>query len=150
MNVLPSSLRQRRVFVDTSAYLALLDREDSHHAEAAAILTWLADHRFRQFTTNILVIETHALLLSSLGHSRARRFLEDIPKSNTVIVRASFRDEERAKAILFKYTDKDFSFADAISFTIMERLGVSLAFTFDRHFAQYGLTMVTTESSVNK
>ncbi len=147
MNVLTPPLRQRRVFVDASAYLALLDREDSHHVEAAAILTWLADHRFRQFTTNTLVIETHALLLSSLGNTRARRFLEDIAESNTVIVRARFHDEERAKAILFKYTDKDFSFADAISFTIMERLRISLAFTFDRHFAQYGLTMVTLEQS---
>lgn len=144
MNPLPLS-RRRRVLVDASAYLALLDKDDSHHAEAIAILSWLADNSFRQFTTNIVVIETHALLLSSLGSFQARRFLEDIAGGNTVVVRASSRDETRAKAILFKYMDKDFSFTDAISFAVMERLNISSAFAFDRHFAQYGFTMVTSE-----
>ena len=52
-------------------------------------------------------------------------------------------DEERAKQILFQYDDKDFSFADAISFAVMERLAIGLAFTFDRDFAQYGFTVLT-------
>lgn len=51
-------------------------------------------------------------------------------QSNTVIVRVRGSDEERAKQILFRYTDKDFSFADAISFAVMERLKVNPAFTF--------------------
>ena len=41
-----------------------------------------------------------------------------------------------------KYQDKDFSLTDAISFAVMERLQITQAFTFDRHFAQYGFTLV--------
>ena len=96
--------------------------------------------RYRQCTTNVLLIESHALILSVLGRDRASQFLRDMEESNTVVIRARAADEERAKQILFQYTDKDFSFADAISFTVMERLGIRLAFTFDRDFAQYGLT----------
>jgi predicted nucleic acid-binding protein len=52
-------------------------------------------------------------------------------------------DEERAKQIIYRYHDKDFSFTDAISFIVMDRLGLKLTFTFDRHFAQYGLTVLS-------
>jgi predicted nucleic acid-binding protein len=136
------TLRERRVFVDSSAYLALLDADDEHHREAIEILQELAHARYRQFTTNVLLIESHALILSVLGRTHAAQFLKDMDKSNTVVIRARAADEERAKHILFQYTDKDFSFADAISFVVMERLDIRLAFTFDRDFAQYGFTVL--------
>ena len=132
----------RRVFVDSSAYLALLDRQDKNHPAATALVRQLAAEHFRQFTTNTLIIETHSLLLSRMGLREATQFLRAMEQTNTVIVRARAADEERAKAIIFHYGDKDFSLADAISFVVMERLGIRRAFTFDRHFAQYGLTVL--------
>jgi uncharacterized protein len=139
----PLPLRERRVFVDSSAYLALLDEDDEHHLPATTLVTQLAKERYRHYTTNVLLIEAHALLLSVLGRARAAQFLRDMQASNTVVIRARAADEERAKQILFQYTDKDFSFADATSFAVMERLNISLAFTFDRDFAQYGFTVLT-------
>ena len=141
---LPSlPLRDRRVFVDSSVYLALLDVDDEHHRDATQLLTELAQARYRQFTTNVLLIESHALILSVLGRAQAAQFLQDMRESHTVVIRARAADEARAQQILFQYTDKDFSFADAISFAVMERLRLRLAFTFDRDFAQYGFTVLT-------
>jgi uncharacterized protein len=139
----PLPLRERRVFVDSSVYLALLDQDDEHHRPATQLLHQLAQERYRQFTTNVLLIESHALILSVLGRAQAAQFLKDMQESNTVIVRVRASDEARAKQILFQYEDKDFSFADAISFAVMERFGIRLAFTFDRDFAQYGFTVLT-------
>jgi predicted nucleic acid-binding protein len=136
-------LRERRVFVDSSVYLALLDADDEHHRHATQILHQLAQARYRQFTTNVLLIESHALILSVLGRTQAAQFLKDMQESRTVIVRVRASNEARAKQILFQYTDKDFSLADAISFAVMERLTLRLAFTFDRDFAQYGFTVLT-------
>ena len=138
----PLPLRERRVFVDSSAYLALLDTDDEHHSEAREIIQELAHARYRQFTTNVLLIESHALILSVLGRGRAAQFLTDMEESHTVIIRARAADEARAKQLLFQYTDKDFSFADAISFAVMERLAIRLAFSFDRDFAQYGFPVL--------
>jgi predicted nucleic acid-binding protein len=139
----PLGFRERRVFVDSSVYLALLDVDDEHHLHATQIIHQLAQARYRQFTTNVLLIESHALILSVLGRAQAARFLSDMQESNTVVIRVRAADEERAKQILLQYDDKDFSFADAISFAVMERLQIRLAFTFDRDFAQYGFTVLT-------
>lgn len=130
----------RRLFVDTSAYFALADTRDAHHQEAIIILGAARELGLRHYTTNVVLVECHALMLSALGIEPAARFIRDLEASSTTVIRVRARDEDRAKQILYRYVDKDFSLADAISFVVMERLGITYAFTFDRHFSQYGLT----------
>jgi predicted nucleic acid-binding protein len=43
-----------------------------------------------------------------------------------------------AISILRDHQDKTYSFCDALSFVVMERLGVVEAIAFDRHFREYG------------
>jgi predicted nucleic acid-binding protein len=64
-------------------------------------------------------------------------------ESPTTLVWVTPADVARARTIIYQYTDKDFSLTDATSFAVMERLGLRLAFTFDRDFAQYGFTVLT-------
>lgn len=132
------------VFVDSGAYFALADPRDSEHAAAHAILARITARRLRAFTTNFVVAEAHALLLSRRGRAVAVRFLREIDQTtDTTIVRVEEADEQRAREIIYQYQDKDFSLTDAISFAVMERLGIGYAFAFDRHFAQYGFTLLT-------
>ena len=136
----PPIVRLRRVFLDTSAYFALTDFQDTNHAKAKALAARFAQERWRLFTTNLILAETHALLLSRLGREIALKVLREIDRSATTIVRTTLADELKAREILEKYHDKDFSLCDAITFAVMERLGISSAFAFDQHFAQYGFT----------
>lgn len=134
--------RRRWALVDSSAFLSLVNPNDVHHREAARVLERLGEERWRTFTTNFVVAETHALFLIRLGHSHATDFLREIARSSTVTLRPDPQDEERARAIVFQYEDKDFSLTDALSFAVMERLGIAHAFTFDRHFEQYGVAVL--------
>ena len=86
-----------------------------------------------------VIFETHTES-SRVGRDVARQFLADFEGSNTRVIRVRKSDEDRAKAIIFQYTDKDFSYTDALSFAVMERLRITYAFTFDADFAQYGFT----------
>lgn len=132
-----------RAFVDTAAYFALSSPTDRNHPAARLIAQRLQQGRWRLFTTNFTVAETHALLLSRMNRQIAFQVLERIDASPTTIVRVTEADEQRARTIIRQYQDKNFSLTDAISFVVMERLAISHAFTFDRNFSQYGLTMLT-------
>ena len=136
-------LAMRRAFIDTSAYFTLTDVRDRNHSQAQAIVNQLASQRWRTFTTNFILAETHALLLTRLGRTVALRVLQAIENSDTVIERVSADDERKAREIITKYDDKNFSLTDATSFAVMERLRISYAFTFDRNFSQYGLSVLT-------
>ncbi len=84
-------------------------------------------------TTNFVLAEFHALVLSRTDARSALRLLTDIETSqNTTVVRVEIEDELRARAILFAFADKDFSLTDAVSFAVMARLRISAAVAFDR------------------
>jgi len=128
-----------RVLIDTSAVYALLDRDDRNHAGAKARLKKLKRSRAEPILTNFIVAETHALLLAHLGAATARSWL----LSNVwPIERVTDADEAKAREIIRQYTDKTFSYTDAVSFAVMDRTGIERALAFDRHFEQYGIALV--------
>ena len=134
----PRRLITSRVFVDTSFYVAFAHPGDSRHSAAIAIARDLATNRVGLFTTNIVAAETHALMVARAGRDAALRVIRGIYAARDSLTRITESDEQRALDILTQYDDKDFSFADATSFAVMERLGISTAVAFDRHFAQFG------------
>ncbi len=134
--------RPRRVFLDSSGYLALVNPHDAFHSDAQAAWTRLTEERWYTFTTNFVIAETHALFLSRLGRGHATAFLRQFAQPDTVVLRVSHRDEGRAPQIIFQYDDKDFTLTDATSFAVMERLRLGAAFSFDRDFAQYGFRVI--------
>jgi len=131
-----------RILIDTSAYGAPAVRRDQYHRQAVAILTDLSQRRRRLFTTNFIVAESHALVLIRDGRDEALRALHRIEGGTTTVIPVDETDERRARQILEHHRDKDYSLTDAMSFAVMERLGIVEAFTFDRHFRQFGFTVL--------
>jgi len=128
-----------RVLVDTSAVYALLDRTDSCHAMARDCLEKLKSIRSEPLLTNFIVAESHALSLARLGSTVAHEWLL---RNVWAVERVTEDDEAKAKEIIRKYTDKRFSYTDATSVAVMERLGLRTAFAFDPHFRQYGFQII--------
>ncbi|MBS4007910.1 MAG: PIN domain-containing protein [Desulfitobacterium hafniense] len=125
------------IMVDTSAIYALLDQSDNNHKEAKVILGKLSMENVKVILTNFLVAECHALIIGRLGHELARKWLINFCWE---IERITEADEIRAKEIIYRYSDKSFTYTDATTFAVMERLGVKRCFSFDKHFERYGLT----------
>lgn len=123
------------VLWDSSAILALLDADDADHERAVAIAAQIASERRPSFITNYIEVEAHALLLRRLGRALAREWLLT---GGLPVVRALPEEENRGREIVARRSDKDWSLCDAITFAILDMRGIRRAFSFDRHFLQYG------------
>lgn len=132
----------RSALVDSGAALALADPDDKNHTAAAKIQANLIAAHVRLYTTNYLVDETYTLFLARMGYRFAVQFLDEVKAGTVTIVRVKASDEERAEEILRQYQDKRFSYTDAVSFAVMQRLGIEAAFSFDRNFIEYGRILV--------
>lgn len=132
-----SGVTRPEIFVDTGAWIALLQESDTHHIAALAVRGRLKQQRTRLITTNFVVAETHAMLLRA-GYAPAVAFLQSVTAGQmAVVIRAEADDEAAARAIIYQYTDKKYSLADAISFAVMARLGITQAWSYDQHFKQH-------------
>jgi predicted nucleic acid-binding protein len=131
-----------RVLVDTSAVYALIDKTDANHAAASRGLERMRSERDTPLLTNFIVAESHALLLSRLGADVARKWLT---RSIWPIERVTAEDEAAAKEIVLTHTDKSYSYVDATSFAVVDRLRIRAALAFDRHFRQFGVKLIATQ-----
>jgi predicted nucleic acid-binding protein len=126
-------------FVDTSAWYPLVVAKHPDHGRLAARLRALIrDHR-RLVTTNLVVAETHALLLRRVGHATALTFVKTVGDPPNLVVEST-REIERAATQnwLARYADQDFSLTDAVSFAVMTERRIRDALALDHHFTTAG------------
>lgn len=124
-----------KIMIDTSAIYALLDKSDNLHQQSFALFQELSTKPVTVVITNFILAECHALLANRLSPEIARSWLKGLCWP---VERITEEDEQRAKEIIFTYIDKSFSYTDATTFAVMERLGINEVLAFDQHFPQYG------------
>ncbi|MBI5161631.1 MAG: type II toxin-antitoxin system VapC family toxin [Micrococcales bacterium] len=128
------------VFVDSGGFFAYLVLEDAAHERAVKAFDRVQTEGSSLVATNAVLFETHALILSRArdGRDLALRFLDSVLMGLCRVERVTRLDEQHALDLIRKQQDKAFSYCDALSFVVIERLGIEQAIAFDRHFRQYG------------
>ena len=127
------------IFIDTSAFLAILDIDNEHHKPAEEVWKNILMSTESLVTTNYVLVETCALVQNRLGMQAVKAFQEDIIPVLSVqwIDHAS---HQAAAAIMLTAKRKKLSLVDCVSFETMRRLGIKTSFTLDRHFKEQGFT----------
>ena len=129
-----------KLFVDTSAFVALIDEDDNFHQEAKKFAGTFRPH-YRLNISNFILDEAITRIRMKLGHSPACQFIDDILNSKVYrIHRVGPKIEKEGIRFFKKYNDKRLSFTDCTSFVLMKYLKITTAFTFDDDFAQVGFT----------
>ena len=134
-----------KVFVDTSALLAILDADDrGHQRTAQAWKDLLADER-ELVTSSYVLVETFAIVQSRLGVEAVRALDQDLLPALAVI----WLDEDvyrAAVSALLTAGRRQLSLVDCASFETMRRHGITTALTLDSHFAEQGFEVLPTVS----
>jgi uncharacterized protein len=124
-----------KVFVDTSALLALLDEDDRVHAEASSSYAYLLDAA-ELVTHNYVHAEAAELVRRRLGRDAAIRLIDGLLPSMAV----HWVDEATHVAAMEAWRARGaaVSLVDQVSFLVMRRLGIRAALAFDRDFEAEG------------
>jgi len=123
-------------FVDTSALLAFLDRDATHHADVVEAMTPTLAQR-TGVTHNYVIVEAEALVHRRHGAKPARRLLEDI----VPLIEIAWIDPDlHAAAVDAHLADlrRRTSLVDHMSFIVMRDREIDDALALDRHFTDAG------------
>jgi len=133
------------VFIDTSAFLAVLDGDDEFHSPADKVWNRLLMEGTALGTTNYVLVETTALLQSRLGVEAVRAFAKDIMPL-LIVEWITPETHQAALAALLTAARRRLSLVDCTSFEVIRQRGIASVFAFDVHFQEQGFADVASSA----
>lgn len=126
-------------YVDTSAFIAFLDRSDSFHS----LFRRLFSEPPLLVTSSLVVAEGHGWFLRRYDQRRAIQFLAFIDALPGLVIRGFDMVElTQAGRVVKKYSDQNLTLADAHGLTIMRELRIGCCWSTDRHLGLDGVPLV--------
>ncbi len=130
-----------KVFVDTAAWIALLDADDALHAAAERVWHQLLQQRSLLLTSDFVLLELADAFATPSSRKQAIAFINDLWRSPAVkVVPVSRNLLDEGWALYSQRLDKGWGLTDCTSFVMMTQERITQAFTSDRHFEQAGFT----------
>lgn len=129
------------VFVDTSAFLAVINAADDEHTRAGETWANLLAAGEPSVTSNYTPVEATTILQRRRGMEPLRRFQDSIVPL-LQIIRVDPAIHDRSATMLLAAGRRQLSLVDCVSFVSIQQYDVERAFAFDRHFDRQGLQVI--------
>ncbi len=129
------------IFVDTSAFFALIVNSDLKHALALSYWKELLAENPQVVTTNYVIVESIALVQNRSGLANVSAFLDKFLPLLEIIWIGQDLHADAINSVLTA-NRRQLSLVDCLSFATMRRLRIESVFTFDEHFKEQGFTVV--------
>jgi predicted nucleic acid-binding protein len=131
-----------KIYVDSSAFYALLDRSDPHHKEASTLWKVLLHDDVTLITSNYVVAETAKLLQDKIGFEAARLWNRDILGILDVCwVDATMH--QHAYELWLNLGRMRLSLIDCVSLVTMHHHQIEKIFCFKPHFTEHGFDLLS-------
>ena len=130
--------RRAECYVDTSAFIAFLDRSGSHHP----LFRRLFSSPPEPVTSSLVIAEGHGWFLRRYDQSRAIQFLNFIHELPAVILPFGSEDLRRASRLVKKFADQSLTLADAHGLVILEERRIATCWSTNRHLGLTGAKLV--------
>jgi uncharacterized protein len=136
------------VFVDSWGWLGISNRRDPWYPQASRGYLRLRTQQTPLVTTNAVLYEVYENCRRRFGQAAPGEFLavveQAVAAEELTIVYTDRNMEQCAWGLYRKLADQDVSFTDCLSFAVMQQLGLTTAFTGDRHFTLLGFDTIPT------
>ena len=125
-------------YVDTSAFIAFLDRSDSYHSQFVKLFSAPPG----LVASALVIAEGHGWFLRRYDQRRAVQFLAFVETLPTLLIH-SFDASQLAKAtkLIKKFSDHPLTLADAHGLAIMAERKSSVCWSTDRHLGLTGVSL---------
>jgi predicted nucleic acid-binding protein len=134
-----SMVKKTSAYVDTSAFIALLDRSDSYHTLFRRLFSAPPD----LVTSALVIAEGHGWFLRRYDAQRAIQFLSLIDALPNLQIRTLDTTEiAKVGATVKKFSDQNLTLADAHGLTILRDLRMVTCWSTDRHLSLTGAALV--------
>lgn len=130
-------MQQKKIYVDTSAFYALIDRSAHHHDTAKSLLPSLLEDRITLLTSSYVVSETIVQLQENIGFAAARLWYSDI-LGMVEVLWVDRMVHQRALDLWQNLGMIHGNLSDCISFVFMQEHRIETVFCFKRFYATQG------------
>ena len=128
-------------FVDTSAFLAVLGKDDDNHARARTAWSELLEQRATLVTSSYVLAETVAVVQHRMGLDAVRVFHYDVyPVLTIEWVGGGLHDNGVGGVLAARR--RNLSLVDCVSFEVMRQRGIRQVFAFDKHFEEQAFDVI--------
>ena len=126
-------------YVDTSAFIAFLDRSDSYHP----LFFRLFSNAPNLVTSALVVSEGHGWFLRRYDQRRAMLFLNFVQELADLDI-CPFDQQELTRTLpaVKKFSDQNLTLADAHGLSILAARRIKTCWSTDRHLGLTGATLV--------
>ena len=129
------------IYVDTSAFLALVHADDPNHDQAMQTWKKIIEEEQELICNNYVLVESIALIQRRVGLRAVSILHNDI----LPFIQVDWIDEVLHNVIVkavIKTNRRQISLVDNSSFDTMRRYEVKTAFAFDGHFPDHGFDVI--------